>query len=168
MAKRTVDPCIFCTALPCVCDGPVKQKRTGKRLPSVPILNTVTVELPADDVPPQSATSRLDRMRAKAAEDAARMPAPRPVEALSPSRRIRTREPGESKQIDTEKVKARIASTLDEDTVVLNGAIRALEPLLSLNDRIKYSSILESQPSLDEQKLLWKARHRDRQAAASS
>lgn len=175
MAKRTADPCIFCTHLPCTCDDDKpKAKAKGKRLPTGVPANTTTVELPADDVLAEvkPASSRLERMRLKAAEDAARMPTPRPVEARTTGAGTpatpRAPRPVEAKQINVDKVRARIASTLDEDTVVLNGAIRALAPLLSDEDRAKYAGVLDTQPSLDEEKLLWKARHRERQSAASS
>lgn len=167
MARAAADHCMFCAPEPCVCNS--KPKRTGKRLPSVPTKLGTVVELPVEDVTPQSATSRLERMRAKAAEDAARLPVPGPVVTRSPQPRSRAnRHNEEPEKFDADKVKARIVSTLDEETVVLHGAIRALAPLLGDAQRREYDDVLSTEPSLDEQKLLWKARHRDHQAAASS
>lgn len=166
-AKRAVDHCMFCAPEPCTCNE--KPKAKGKRLPSVPTVNAATVELPVDDVTPASAVSRLDRMRARAAEDAARMPAPVVGAELSPQpRRRATRPDTEPEKIDTTKMAARLVASMDEDTAALNGAVRALALLLSDADRVTYAEVLATQPSLDEQKLLWKARHRGYQANSAS
>jgi hypothetical protein len=48
-----------------------------------------------------------------------------------------------------------------EADLILASAIRALDPILHPDERVRFASIITSDPSLDERLLFWKARHKE-------
>jgi hypothetical protein len=155
VAKNKVDECMFCGANPCECSGKPKRKfqtKVEKLTPFDPGLDDLKPE-------PVSRGSRLARMK-----DAARTAPPPPVSVAPAPRR------GRSTATDTaaptgERFK-NVARSLDQDTVVLNAAIRALNGagLLSEDQQQEYVGAISTPPTTDEEILLWKLRQADNSA----
>lgn len=151
MAKNKVDACMFCGVTPCECNAKPKRKyqtKVEKLTPFDPGLSDLKPE-------PVSRGSRLGRMRADArTAPPLAIPEP-PVPRRTPRRAVDTA----TSRVEQMKSEA---TTLDEDTVLLNAALRVLlqAELIDAGQLSQYPEAL-AEPTIEEQKLIWKARWRD-------
>jgi hypothetical protein len=126
-----VEACIFCERLPCECNGPVQRKPRSRKVVEVA---APVLEAPGPEMRVgEDRPSARDKMRA-AVDRVRQLPPP-----------------------SASKTRARRS----EADLILASAIRALEPILHPDERVRFASIITSDPSLDERLAFWKARHKE-------
>lgn len=128
--KSKVDACIFCGQVPCVCNAKPAAVKVTKRPPKP------KAEEPDIAPEPVRKTSHLAAMSAAAQAAPARP-------TVGPERPVMTR-------MDT---------SMTEEEVVWQAAIRNLAPLMSEADREQYRGIITSEPHPNEAAIMWRARH---------
>lgn len=150
--RKTADPCMFCGNLPCQCNvRPLKRNKTSKAVQSK--------QDNYSDLKPEPIArgSRVARMK-----EAARATPPTPnVAAPVAHTPLRMGEDTGSKR---EHMKAS-AEIENQEQLVLDAAIRTLAQaeLLDQTEVQQYAKIISTIPTLEEEKILWKLRHHDRQ-----
>lgn len=139
MARASkVDPCMLCGCAPCECNKPVPKTRVPRKPKPV-----VDVELPdvVEPTPPPAPKKRtaFSAMKAKA----------RPVAEVADnnSSHVSLGAPRGSDAVTAEKA-------------VFDEAIRALAPILHSSERVRYASIINSEPTPAERRVAWQERRR--------
>lgn len=132
MASSKVEECMICGELPCVCFVKIKAPpKPRARKTLVP----KTPELAVTPSPPARGKSPFAAMKAAAAA------APPP-------------------HIQPEQEVKRHVIAVDEQEALFAAAVRALGDMLAPHEQERYQAILTSEPTIDEKRIVWKARRR--------
>lgn len=143
MVKNKVDPCMLCGEAPCACFTVSKPQPKKRIEPPEPV---TVVEVESQLLPEVPKRSFRDAMRSAASQAPPPQPAARPKPIAPP----------------------RIKVEVNEQEALFAAAVRALGPLLRYDEQEKYRAILTSSPSIEERRVVWRARRRYELEEASS